>query len=132
MVALGAAVSLSAVALDLAMGGDLGLFFDLCFLAMCVAVALLVRPRDFFTVGVLPPLLMLGAFVLVDLTRPAVLGRHPDDGVVQSVVTGLAHHSGALVSGYLVCLGLLAVRHRWSAQAANRDGSPAPTRITSG
>lgn len=131
VVALGVAISLSALALDLAMGGDVGLFLDLCFVATCLAVALLVRPGDFFTVGVLPPLLLLGSLLLLDLTRPTVLG-HPDDGLVQSVVTGLAHHSGALVAGHLLCLGTLAVRHRYLSQAAKRAGSPAPTRITSG
>jgi hypothetical protein len=132
VVALGAATVLSAAALDLALGEELGLFFDLCFVASCVAVALRVRPRDFFTVGVLPPLLMLGTFWLLEVTRPDVLGSHPEDGVVQSLVTGLAHHSGALVAGYLVCLAVLAVRHRYATQAANRSGSPAPTRTTSG
>ena len=131
MVALGAAVTLTAIAVDLALGGDLGLLFDLCFVAACLAVALLVRPRDFFTAGVLPPLLLVGALVLLDATRPTVLG-HPDDGLVQSVVTGLAHHSGALVVGYLLSLGVLAVRQKYVAQAAKRAGSPAPTRITSG
>ena len=92
MVALGAALALSAVVIDVALGGDLGLFFDLCFVALCVTIALRVRPRDFFTVGVLPPLLMLGVFVLLDVARPEVLG-HPQDGVVQSVVTGLAGHT---------------------------------------
>lgn len=136
VVALGAAVALTGVALDLALGGDLGWLFDVAFVGLCVAVALLVRPRDFFTVGVLPPLLMLGVLVLVELTRPAVLGE-AQDGAVQSVVTGLAHHAGALVVGYLLCLAVLAVRHRFVArgrerQAANLSGSPAPTRTTSG
>jgi hypothetical protein len=132
MVALGVAATLSGVALDLAVGGDLGLLYDLAFVGTCVALALLVRPRDFFTVGVLPPLLMLGTLVLIDLTRPEVLGTHPEDGAIQSVVTGLAHHSGALVTGYLLCLGVLAVRHRFAAQDTKRAGSPAPTRTTSG
>lgn len=136
VVALGVAATLTAVALDVWLGGDLGLFFDLCFVATCVALALVVRPRDFFTVGVLPPLLMLGVLVLVEATRPAVLGE-ARDGAVQSVVTGLAHHAGALVVGYLFCLAVLAVRHRFVArgrerQAANLSGSPAPTRTTSG
>ena len=113
MIALAVALALSAVVLDVALGQDLGLFFDLCFVALCVAIALLVRPRDFFTVGVLPPLLMLGVFVLLDIARPDVLG-HPKDGVVQSVVTGLAHHSGALVAGYVLCLTVLAIRHHVS------------------
>lgn len=132
VVALGVAATLTAVALDVALGGDLGLFFDLCFVATCVAIALRVRPREFFTVGVLPPLLMLGTFLLLDLARPGVLGTHPSDGLVQSVVTGLAHHSGALVAGYLVCLLVLAVRHRVAGQATNREASPAPSRTTSG
>ncbi|QZY28502.1 DUF6542 domain-containing protein [Nocardioides coralli] len=132
MVALGAAVTLSVVALDLAVGEGLGLLFDLGFVVTCIAIALLVRPRDFFAVGVLPPLLMLGVLVLVEIARPGLLGTHPDDGAIQSVVTGLAHHSGALVTGYLVCLAVLAVRHRFVAQATKRPGSPEPTRTTSG
>lgn len=112
VVALGAALALSGVVVDVALGGDLGLLFDAAFVGLCIAVALLVRPRDFFTVGVLPPLLMLGVLVLLELTRPAVLGEAPD-GAVQSVVTGLAHHAGALVVGYVLCLAVLAVRHRF-------------------
>ncbi len=137
VVALAAALALSGVVIDLAVGADdLGLLFDVAFVALCVAGALLVRPRDFFVVGVLPPLLMVGVLVLLELTRPAVLGE-AQDGVVQSVVTGLAHHAGALVVGYVLCLAVLAVRHRFvargrEAQAANLSGSPAPTRTTSG
>ncbi len=61
-------------------------------------------PADFFTVGVLPPLLMVGVFVLLGLTRPELIAD-PGDGVVQAVVSGLSHHAGALVTGYLLCLG---------------------------
>jgi hypothetical protein len=116
VVALGSAVVLTAVVLDVALGGDLGLLFDLTFVATCILVALRVRPTDSFTVGVLPPLLMLGVLVLLEIARPTVLG-HPQDGAVQSVVTGLAHHSGALVCGYLLCLAVLAIRHRFSERA---------------
>ena len=129
---LGVAVALTAVALDVALGGDLGLLFDLCFVALCVTLALLVRPRDFFTVGVLPPLLMLGVLLLLELARPEVLA-HPRDGLVQSVVTGLAHHSGALVVGYVLCLACWPIRHRFDGSGAtNRSASPAPTRTISG
>ena len=72
--------------------GRLGLFFDLCFVLVCLAAALLVRPRDFFTVGVLPPLLMLGTIVLVGAQRPEAIA-HAARRLVQAVVTGLAHHS---------------------------------------
>ena len=139
VVALGVAVSLSALAIDLALGGDVGLLFDLSFVALCLGLALAVRPRDFFVVGVLPPMLMVGVLLLLELTRPAVLG-HPRDGAIQSLVTGLADHSGALVAGYVLTLATLALRQRFAAraaaptetQAANLDGSPAPTRTTSG
>lgn len=111
VVALGAAAALTVVVLDLAVGGHLSLFFDLCFVALCVGLALAVRPQDFFSVGVLPPLLMIGVFVLVGISRPSVLG-HPEDGAVQAVITGLSEHSLALVTAYLLSLGVLFVRQR--------------------
>jgi len=114
VVALGAALALTAVAVDLALVGRVSLFFDLCFIAVSLGLALVVRRADFFVVGVLPPLLMVGVFALLGLTRPAVIA-HPEDGVVQAVVSGLSHHSGALVVGYLLCLGCLALRQRAAA-----------------
>ena len=111
VVALGVACALTVVVLDVALVGRLSLFFDLCFVLLCIGLALAVRPDDFFTVGVLPPLIMVGVFVLLGLSRPDVIA-HPEDGVVQAVVSGLSHHSGALVVGYLLCLAILAVRQR--------------------
>lgn len=111
VVALGVALALTAVVVDVALVGRISLFFDLCFIALSLALALVVRPTDFFVVGVLPPLIMVGVFALLGLTRPAVIAR-PEDGVVQAVVSGLSHHSGALVVGYVLCLACLAVRQR--------------------
>ncbi len=111
VVALGAALALTVVALDVAVSGHVSLVFDLCFVALCVALALLVRPTDFFVVGVLPPLLMGGLFALLATTDPAVLAR-ADDGLLQATITGLSHHSGALVVGYGSCLVVLWVRRR--------------------
>jgi hypothetical protein len=89
--------------------GTLGWVFDLTFVAVCVAAALLVRPRDFFVVGVLPPLSMLVIVaVLAAFDRTAVADR--GDGFAQAAVSGLAHHAGALVVGYILTLGLLALR----------------------
>lgn len=111
VVALGVAVALTAVVLDQLLVGRVSIFFDLCFVALCVAVALLVTPRDFFTAGVLPPLVMLAVFTLVGLTRPEMIAD-PHDGVVQAVLSGLSHHSLALLVGYALCLACLGVRHR--------------------
>lgn len=111
IVALGFACALTAVVVDMALGGRVSLFFDLCFVALCCALALLVRPGDFFTVGVLPPLLMTAVFLLLGLASPEAIA-HRDDGAVQALVSGLATHAAALVVGYALCLALLALRTR--------------------
>ena len=141
VVVLGVALALTITALDLVVFGRLTAFFDICFVLCCVALALLVRPSDFFTVGELPPLLMVGVFVLIGLTRPDVIAD-PSDGVVQAVVSGLANHAGALTVGYLLSLAVLALWLRVLSQVRGRQGpglaasyrlgSPAPTRTTSG
>jgi len=110
-VALGVALALTVAALDSGLGGRIGLVFDLAFVGVCVLVALLVRPEDFFTVGVLPPLLMLGTMVLVAVNGTKVIAQ-AHDNVVQAVVTGLAHHAIALFIGYAVCLVTLVLRQR--------------------
>jgi hypothetical protein len=111
VVALGLAALLTVVVVNVALVGELSLFFDLCFVVLCLALALAVRARDFFTVGVLPPLMMLGTFVLLALVAPGAVAESRD-GVVQATVSGLAHHSGALVAGYALCLATLAIRTR--------------------
>ena len=134
VVVLGAALALTAAAVDLILFWRLTMLFDVAFVLLCVALALLVRPADFFTVGVLPPLLMVGVLTLIGATRPTLVADE-SDGTVQAVVSGLSAHAGALIVGYLLALGVLAVRHRVlsRAQAASkRLGSPAPTRSTSG
>ena len=113
--ALSSALTLTAASAEIAVTGHLRLFFDVCFVGICVAAAVMVRPREFFTVGVLPPLLMFGTMVLVALNGTAVVaGRH--DSIVQAVITGLARHSVALYVGYAVCLVILLVRQRSAAR----------------
>ena len=79
---------------------------------VCATVAMLVRPQDFFTVGVLPPLVMVAVFALVALWRQDALAPR-DGGPVAAVMTGLAHHAVALGVGYAGCLLCLAVRDRF-------------------
>jgi hypothetical protein len=132
VVALGMALALTAVVVDQLVLDSVGIVFDASFVLLCVAVALAVRPTDFFTVGVLPPMLMVVVFTMLGATKPETIAK-PDDGVVQAVVSGLSLHAGALVLGYALCLAVLAVRHRVLSQAAaKRAGSPAPTRRISG
>jgi hypothetical protein len=118
------------LALDLAVFGRLTVVFDIGFVLVCVAAALAVHPRDFFRVGVLPPLLLLGCTVAVSLVaRPAIAGR--GDGFVQGIVSGLTDHAGALVSGYGLALAVLAVRHRVLTRADRHQGSPHSKRVAS-
>lgn len=117
VVALAAALTMTAVTVDLLLDDSLSFFFDLSFVAVCVGMALAVRPRDFFTIGVLPPLLMLTVCVLLALADTDVLARS-SDGVVQATVTGLAHHMVALGTGYALCLAVLVVRQRVTRRAA--------------
>ena len=111
VVALGVAVALTVIAVDLAIVGRVSMFFDLWFVVLCLGLAVLVQPRDFFTIGVLPPLIMVGAFAMLAIDRPEAIAT-ADDGFVQAVVSGLAHHSVALVCGYTLCLATLYARQR--------------------
>jgi hypothetical protein len=107
-VAAGSAL-LAVVLLDLLVARELTLFFDIAFVLVCGAAALAVRPREFFVIGVLPPLLMAGMVgALAVLARGAV--ADPCDGFLQALVSGLAHHAGALIAGYGLTLALLALR----------------------
>ncbi len=136
--ALAVALLLTATTIDLALADRLGLLFDLTFVTVCARAALMVRPAGFFTVGVLPPLAMLACVALLAVAEPASVA-HAQDGVVQATVSGLSGHAIALVIGYLLCLGVLAVRNQVARQRAdgrsvqaNRSGSPAPRRTISG
>jgi hypothetical protein len=104
-----AAVALLVVILDLALADDITWVFDVAFVLVCLAAALAVRPRDFFMVGVFPPLLMAVTIVILAVVaRGSVADER--DGLVQALVSGLAHHAGALVAGYALTLVVLALR----------------------
>lgn len=105
-----AVIAVLAVTLvSLLIGNRIGVLFDVVFVLVCVGSALWVRPRDFFYIGVLPPLLLGFAVVLLAvLDRGAVAKAH--DPFVQAVVSGLAHHSLALAVGYTLTLLVLALR----------------------
>lgn len=135
VVALGIALALTLVLLDRLLGGGLDTLFDVGFVLLCVAMALLVRPQDFFTIGVLPPLLMLGVCLFLALVSPGMIAA-AGDGAIQALVTGLAAHSVALGVGYVLCLGVLAMRQhvirtRSARRRRLRDAAPLEPRPTS-
>jgi len=119
------AVLVPVIGLDLLVFGRLGLPFDVVFVLACTAAALAVRPRDFFVVGVLPPLLLAAVVIVLAVTaRGVVADRH--DVLPQAVVSGLAHHSGALVAGYALTLVVLALRQVALRHAGVLRSSAAP------
>ena len=112
VVSLGVAVALTAVSIDVLLVGRLTLFFDLCFMVLCLGLAALVRRSDFYLVALLPPVLMTLVFGFVALVARGAIAD-PSDSVLQAVISGVATHGVALFIGYALCLGWLGWRlHR--------------------
>jgi hypothetical protein len=133
---LAVVAALVVLALDLLVQRRLTFVFDIGFVLVCIGAALAVHPRDFFHVGVLPPLLLLGLISLVAIVHSGWVGQ-TGDGFVQAVVSGLAHRATGLLAAYLLALGVLAIRQRVIAKRrratySKREVSPAPTRATTG
>jgi hypothetical protein len=122
-----AGVTLLVVLANLLLAHRLTLFFDVVFVLTAVTASLTVRPRDFFVIGVFPPLLMAGTVLVLAVVDPTSVAD-PGDGLVQAVVSGLAHHSGALVAGYGLTLLVLAIRR--ATLQKRRTASRARTRRT--
>jgi hypothetical protein len=134
---LAVVAGLLVLALNLAITRELTAIFDIGFVLVCIAAALAVHPRDFFHIGVLPPLLLLGLISLVAIVHSGWVAE-VGDGFVQAVVSGLAHRATGLLAAYLLALAVLAirqrvrVRHQRRVTYSKRVGSPAPTRSTTG
>lgn len=98
------------VGLDFALTGGLTMFFDLCFVVICLIGAMGVRRRDLFTTGVLAPLAFGGTIAVIAIVSPTTFSAGGDFGTV--FPTGLTAHAGALVAGYAVALVTVAGRVR--------------------
>jgi len=120
-----AAVALVVVVAHLLLADQLTWAFDVAFVLVCISAALAVRPRDFFVIGVMPPLLMAGTMLLLAVVARSAIAD-PRDGIVQALVSGLAHHAGALVLGYALALGVLALRQVAARNAGVIRGSARP------
>jgi hypothetical protein len=122
-----ASVLLVAVLITEIFSARIGLFFDVVFVLSCIGAALLVRPRDFFAVGVLPPLALTATVLVLAFVDRAAVAR-AEDGVVQATVSGLAHHAQALAIGYALTLVILALRqfalHNHGRLRPPRDDAP--------
>jgi hypothetical protein len=95
-------------AVDLALTNGITLFFDLCFIVVCLVSAMAVRRRDFFTTGVLPPLLFAAVVACIAVRNPGAFVHV--GGMSKAFLAGLAQHAAALVTGYAIALTVLAAR----------------------
>lgn len=118
--ALGAALTLTAVAVDHVLSGHLTFFFDVCFIATCTLLAFRITPGQFTSAAAMPPVLMLGVLVFLSIVSPATIADQ-GDGFIQALVSGLAHHAVGFAFGFAAALGVLQYR---DTQAASIDDSP--------
>ncbi len=127
---IAALATLCVVLLNLLLVGRLSFFFDLCFVVICLGAGLLARQGEGWNVGLTPPMLLLMVVIFLSVLAPGTVAES-QDSALQAVITAMTRHSTALISGYLLFLAALA----WTVaqpQDSNRDGSPDPTRTTSG
>jgi uncharacterized protein DUF6542 len=88
--------------LDFVLTGTLTIFFDLCFVVVCLVATMAVRRHDIFTTGVLPPLVFAAVIGAVALIAPSTFVA---TGALSTVfLTGLTQHAWALIAGYGVAL----------------------------
>jgi hypothetical protein len=107
--------SLLCAVADCALTGTLTMFFDLCFITICLVGAMGVRREDLFTTAVLAPLALAAVVLMVAVGVPDAFGPGPLSRVF---FVGLAAHAGALVCGYGVALAVVGGR-----VAASRSSS---------
>ena len=130
-IALGVALALTWLVLDTLVSTPLGALLGTGFALTCLWLALTIRPGHFFTVGVLPPLLLVGVLVLAALLRPAALDG---DGLLDRVVGGLVDQRLALVLAWAGTLAVLLTRSatgRPLRAAAPREHPPTSPRPSS-
>ena len=111
--ALGLALVLTIVVIDYVLVGRLSFLFDLAFITLCLYLAVRIEDESISVAAILPPALFIVVVLFLAVISPEMVAE-PDDGVVQSVVTGIATHSLALVAGWTLALLAFAVRRHGS------------------
>ncbi|MFS3128996.1 DUF6542 domain-containing protein [Nocardioides sp. Bht2] len=112
VVLLGSALTLVATVANLVISQEITWIFDIAFVVVSILVSLRVRPSDFLTIAMFPPILMIVTFFILAIVGPGTIA-HSGDGVVQAWVSGLTHHAGALAIGFALCLTSLGIRQRF-------------------
>jgi hypothetical protein len=106
LVTTGTAVAACA-ALDFALTGSAGFFFDLCFAVICLVVAMAAAPQALFTVAVMPPLVFSVLIATIGVLAPETIA---DASYTTVFLTGLADHAAPLCVAYGVALLVASAR----------------------
>ncbi len=108
-----AVLGLAAVtSLDL-IDGQLGVAFSVGFVLVVLSAATAVQERGFFTVGVLPPVLLVGAMLAIAWAAPTAIEipKLPDTaGVFGLTLTATIAHGVPLLIGHALALGVIVAR----------------------
>lgn len=115
VIAAAAAVLVLAAALEILVRGQVGLLTGLSLVLVSVGAALLMRPAELFTAGILPPLLTLGLLIGIAIVHPQGIGvssLDPAAGTAQVAIAGFVDLAGALVVAHLLALLLVGMRTR--------------------
>ncbi len=115
VVAAAAGLLLGIAAVEIVLLDTLGWLFGIGLVLVAVGTALAVRVQDLFTAGVFPPLLLIGALVVVAVVHPAgiaVTQLDPAASAPQRVIAGFVDLAGALVVAHGLALLLVALRVR--------------------
>lgn len=109
-----ASVAMALVAiLDVIPDGRLGSLFSVGFILIAVTTPLAVEVRSLFAPGIMPPLLMIGAILVLAIVLPDSIqanGLAASDGVMQRLIAGIINNATALVVGHLLALAVIALR----------------------
>lgn len=100
---------------EIAIADSVGVLVGLGLVVVSVGAALTVRPRDLFTAGVLPPLLLVAVLTVVAVLHGEgiqVARLDSSAGVAQRVIAGFVHLAGALVVAHAAALTVVALRGR--------------------
>lgn len=106
-------VTLAAVTgLDL-LDGRLGAAFSIGFILVALTAATAVQMNGLFTVGVLPPFLLVGALLVVSLIAPEaiVIANLPDSaGVLGLTLAATVTHGVTLLVGHALAVAVIVAR----------------------
>lgn len=130
VVGAAAVVLLLAAASEIAVADTIGTLFGTILVLASIGCALLVRPGDLFTAGVLPPLLLLALLVVLAVVHPdgvAVPALDPSASLPQRVIAGFVDLAGALVLAHALALLVVALRVR-AVRRRGRDQGSGPSR----